>query len=118
KVMLARALPAAFFYLPALGGLHRRYVAARELAADRRAVDRCGRRPLAGALFKVVRGPAWPELDMAAAIGGPELLDIRVTQLETGTEPTVARPTAFALGASAVGVLALTGLFVASVVSY
>ena len=60
KVVLARALPRAFFYLPALGALRRRYVTARELAADRHALSACGRAPLAGALFKVVRGPDWP----------------------------------------------------------
>jgi BlaR1 peptidase M56 len=118
KVLLARALPAAFFYLPAFRSLHQRYVAGRELAADRRAVDRWGRKPLAGALFKVVRGPEWPELQTAAAIGGPELLDIRVAQLESGAEPRVAQPTPAVLAVSALGALALTGLFVASVVSF
>src|SRR5207245_144559 len=50
KVLVARALPATFFYLPAFGGLRERYVAGRELAADRRAVAHYGRKPLAGAL--------------------------------------------------------------------
>ena len=118
KVLLARALPAAFFYLPAFRSLHQRYVAGRELAADRRAVDRWGRKPLAGALFKVVRGPAWPELQTAAAIGGPELLDVRVAQLESGTEPRVAQTTPAVLVASALCALVLSGLFVASVISF
>lgn len=118
KVLIARALPSAFFYLPAFHGLQERYVAGRELAADRRAVDRCGRAPLAGALFKVVRGPTWPELRTAAAIGGPELLDARLTQLESGREPRVAAPTGRAVLASFVGALVLTTLFVASVVSF
>jgi Zn-dependent protease with chaperone function len=69
KVLLARALPATFYYAPALSALKQRYVAGRELAADRRAYRSCGRKPLAGALFKVVRGPSWPELQTAAAIG-------------------------------------------------
>ena len=116
KVLLARALPAAFFYLPAFRSLQARYVAGRELAADRRAVAKYGRKPLAGALFKVVRGPQWPELQVAAAIGGPELLDARVEQLETGREPRVGEPTARALAASAVGLALLTGLFLASVI--
>jgi hypothetical protein len=42
KVVLARGLPAMFFYLPVLHDLHLRYLAGRELAADRRAVDACG----------------------------------------------------------------------------
>jgi Zn-dependent protease with chaperone function len=105
KVLLVRALSAALFFLPALDSLRARYVAGRELAADRRAVAVCGHRPLAGALLKVVRGPAWSELDVAAPIGGAELLDVRVAQLETGTEPRlqvlgIVRATLSLLGAA------------------
>lgn len=87
KVMLTRGLLAALFFLPALDSLRARYLTGCELAADRHAVKACGRRPLAGALLKVVRGPHWNELDLATAIGHPELLGIRVSQLETGVEP-------------------------------
>lgn len=87
KTVLVRVLSEALFFLPALGSLHARYVAGRELAADRRAVALCGCRPLAGALLKVVGGPDWSELGGAAAISSPELLDVRVLQLETGSEP-------------------------------
>lgn len=87
KVLLTRTLATCFFYVPILGDLHVRYIAGRELAADRSAVEAQGRGPLAGALYKVVRGPSWPELQAAAAIGGAELLDARVAQLESGTEP-------------------------------
>ena len=41
KVMIGRALLATFLFLPALGALKARYVAARELAADRQAVQVC-----------------------------------------------------------------------------
>jgi Zn-dependent protease with chaperone function len=116
KVVLARALPATFFYIPALRELRARYIAGRELAADRRAVETCGRAPLAGALLKVVRGPRWPELGAAAAIGGPELLDVRVAQLETGVEPHVAGVSVAALLLSVVGIAVLTAAFVATVV--
>jgi Zn-dependent protease with chaperone function len=116
KVLLARALPATFFYLPALRELRARYIAGRELAADRRAVESCGREPLAGALFKVVRGPLWPELRTAAAIGGPELLDLRVAQLEMGSEPPVDGVSGTVLLLSLVGITALTAAFVATVV--
>ena len=51
KVVLARAFPRAAFYLPALRHLRRRYVAGRELAADRRAFRVCGEPALAGALY-------------------------------------------------------------------
>ena len=118
KVFLARALPAAFFYLPAFRGLESRYVAGRELAADRRAVEKSGRKSLAGALFKVVRGPSWPELDTAAAIGGPELLNIRLAQLESGVEPNVSGPSRAALATSLLGATALTILFVVSVAEF
>jgi hypothetical protein len=115
KVLLARALPATFFYLPALRRLHSRYMAGRELAADRVALGSCGRQPLAGALYKVLRGPAWPELSSAAAIGGPELIDVRIEQLETGAEPLVGGLTPSAVALSALGGLGLTALFVVSV---
>jgi Zn-dependent protease with chaperone function len=92
KAMLARALVAALFFLPALDPLRVRYLAACELAADREAVRVCGRGPLAGALLKVVRGPRWHELDMATPVGHPELLDARVLQLETGVEPNCKSP--------------------------
>jgi Zn-dependent protease with chaperone function len=118
KVLLARTLPATFFYLPALRRLHARYVVGRELAADRRALDSCGRRPLAGALYKVLRGPAWPELSSAAAIGGSELLDARVAQLETGAEPPVSGLTPRAVALSVLGALGLTTLFVVSVAGF
>jgi beta-lactamase regulating signal transducer with metallopeptidase domain len=114
KVMIARALPAALFYLPALRDLRSRYVAGRELAADQRALAACGRSPLAGALVKVLRSPAWPELGAAAAIGGAELLEIRVQQLETGGEPRVARVSKRALLLSALGATVLSASVVVS----
>ncbi len=87
KAAIVRVLSEALFFLPALDSLRARYVAGRELAADRRAVALCGRRPLAGALLKVVRGPIWSERAGAAALLSPELLDVRLLQLETGSEP-------------------------------
>jgi Zn-dependent protease with chaperone function len=87
KSALVRVLSEALFLVPALNPLRARYVASRELAADRRAIALCGRRPLAGALLKVVRGPDWSEQASAAAISSPELLDVRLNQLETGSEP-------------------------------
>jgi Zn-dependent protease with chaperone function len=87
KAAIVRVLSEALFFLPALDSLRARYVAGRELAADRRAVALCGRRPLAGALLKVVRGPDWSEQASVAAIASPDLLDARLLQLETGSEP-------------------------------
>jgi hypothetical protein len=109
KVVLARALLRALFYLPALRALEDRYLAGRELAADARAIDTRGRRPLAGALLKVIRGPGWPELASAAAIGSPELLDARVAQLEGASVPGPAaiRPSAALLSGLSVVLLAV-----------
>jgi len=87
KTAIVRVLSQALFFLPALDSVRVRYVAGRELAADRRAVAACGRRSLAGALLKVVRGPDWSEQAGAAAISSPDLLDVRLLQLETGSEP-------------------------------
>jgi Zn-dependent protease with chaperone function len=92
KAATVKVLSEALFFLPALSSLHARYLAARELAADRRAVALYGRRPLAGALLKVVRGPEWSERAGAASMSSPELLDVRLVQLETGSEP---KPEAF-----------------------
>ncbi len=118
KVLIVRALPATFFFLPALGALRTRYVAGRELAADRRAVQACGRKPLVGALMKVVRGPAWSELEVAAAIGGSELLDLRVAQLESGHEPRIGGLSPAGAGLSALGALLFAGAFIASIVNF
>jgi beta-lactamase regulating signal transducer with metallopeptidase domain len=90
KLILAQTLAAAFFFLPSAESRRSRYVADRELAADRRAVEACGRELLASALLKVVGGPEWDEPQDVAAIGGPALLDARVAQLETNTKPELA----------------------------
>lgn len=118
KVLLSRALPRSFYYVPLLAGLHARYLAGRELAADRRAVEAHGREPLAGALYKVLHGPAWPELSAAAALGGTDLLDARLAQLERGSEPPVAGPTLGAFALSLLGAALLTALFVVAVVGF
>jgi len=117
KVFLTRVLPLAFWYLPVLADLHHRYLAGRELAADRGALEKFGHRPLAGALFKVVAGPDWADLRTAAAIGGDEALEARVTQLENGTEPP-AEPidrtrVLFSLGGAGVLVWSVAATFAA-----
>jgi Zn-dependent protease with chaperone function len=115
KVVLAGTLSAALFLLPVLDSLRTRYVAARELAADRRAVAICGRRALVGALLKVVRGPAWSELDLAAPIGDPELLKVRLAQLETGGEPPLQAFSAVRTAISLLGATMFAAVFLASV---
>lgn len=114
KVVVARAAPAAFFFLPALGHLRDRYLAGRELAADRRAVAALGARPLAGALYHVLERPAWSEFGAAAALGGSEFLDMRVEQLESGGEPALAPVPRWAWAVTVAGLVTLTGMFVAA----
>ncbi len=86
KMIVARAAPSAFFFLPALHPLRERYLAGRELAADRAAVRAAGEEALAGALFKVLDGPMWADFGTAAALGGG-VLEHRLEQLEAGCEP-------------------------------
>lgn len=114
KVVVARALSWAFFFLPAVRWLHRRYLAGRELAADRRAVDEWGRPPLVGALAKAVAGPHWGDLGGAAAIAGDEHLELRVIQLEQGREPALPPVPRRAVGVSG---CALLGLLVALILA-
>jgi Zn-dependent protease with chaperone function len=89
KILLTRSLSATFFLLPALSRLRKRYEMHRELAADRRATEICGHRPLAGALLKTMRAPRWyePSETPIAPVGGSELLSLRVAQLEDEAVP-------------------------------
>lgn len=114
KLFIAQAAARTCFFLPAIGHLVARYLAGRELAADRHALRDSGRSALAGALFKVVGGPEWSELDAAAAMAGPHLLEVRVDQLEHGTEPALAPLPTASVVASAV-VLGALGATVAAV---
>lgn len=108
KLVVARTAARTCFFLPAVRHLVARYLAGRELAADRRSLRDQGRPALAGALFKVVAGPPWDELDTAAAMAGPDLLAVRVDQLERGTEPSLPAVPGTAVAASA-AVLAVSG---------
>lgn len=115
KVVLVRAFSAGLFFLPALGLLRIRYDADRELAADRRAIAACGRRELAGALLRVVRGPDWRELDVVTSVGGGELLSVRVNQLENGSEPRAEIIGAREILLSFLGAAVLTMTFMGSI---
>ena len=88
KLVAARVVSSASFFLPALRGVLDRYRAASELAADRRAMATAGRDALAAALHRVIGGPAWPELETAAALGDTHVLAARVEQLEGGRVTT------------------------------
>lgn len=87
KNVLARAILARHFYLPGLTGLRDRFTSGRELSADRSAMAAHGVRALAGALLKVTDGPAWAAASPSAAMSTKALLEARIRQLETGTQP-------------------------------
>lgn len=116
KIVLVRAVSAGLFFLPLIESLRARYLATRELAADRRALELCGRRPLLGALEKVIGGPELGELEVAAPLAGG-VLHARVSQLETGTEPMLARPDGASAAISLGGAVSLLGAFLFSVSS-
>ncbi len=117
KMLVAHSAPRAFFFLPALRDYRRRYLVGRELAADQRAVAAHGSHALAGALYKAVRGPVWSEVSTAAAIGGDELLDVRIAQLETGREPAISGVSSGARALTALVVVLLVAAFVATLVT-
>lgn len=115
KLALVEATRSALFMLPMLRPLHRRYLTARELAADRYALDACGRGPLAAALLKVVHEPVGDDSRIVAGIAEPTLLDTRVHQLETGAEPRPATVGSQGLATSILAATALALTFVAAV---
>jgi len=118
KIALTRTLVPALPLLPALRDLRAGYAASRELAADRRALNRHGRAALTGALAKAVAGPAAMDLEPAAAVGDSETIDARLTQLEIGREPRVANLRLVNLLLSVMGVGVMVALFAGSVAAF
>ncbi|HEY2479100.1 MAG TPA: M56 family metallopeptidase [Solirubrobacterales bacterium] len=114
RELIGRVLAESLFFLPLISLLHRRYATARELAADRRATEICGRRPLAGALLAALEGPA-PEPRASVALGGSALLASRLSQLETGRPCRDDESEARAVAWSALGLAAVIALFLAAV---
>ena len=88
KVLLTGAVAHAFFFVPILGELARRYDLVKEFAADAAAVAALGVEPLAGALYKVLSCPlAGPDLQ-TAAVGGLTVTEQRIDHLlALGTDP-------------------------------
>jgi Zn-dependent protease with chaperone function len=106
---LAGAAVDAMFFLPALRTLCSRYEVARELAADRQAVERAGSRPLAGALLKAMEG-APAEHPATIGLASPELIDRRLAQLEGGPAPQLDAASSGMLGATVLGAFAFLAL--------
>lgn len=71
---------ATFWYVPLLRHWQSLQVVRQEIAADRRAVESCGRRAVAGALLAVSREPA--AAGPVAAMSNPALLGARIAHLE------------------------------------
>lgn len=97
-----RVLAGRLFFLPVIRDAVERFTLGREMAADRRAVNECGRRAVAGALLSVVDHPTWAAGAPAAAMGSGRMLDARICQLEGGPPP-VRRLGRARLAASVVG---------------
>jgi Zn-dependent protease with chaperone function len=115
KLAFVQVTRSALLMLPILQPMQRRYLTARELAADRQALDACGRRPLAAALLKVVHEPLGDDPRIVAAIADPTLLDTRVHQLETGREPRTPTLGRHGLAASILAATVLTATFLAAI---
>ncbi len=122
KGVLARTLAAALFLLPVLDCWRARYLAARELAADRDAIASCGRRPLAGALLQVFTAADQDqdEMHVAATFGAAELIEARVAQLEgPATRPRASGALLVRVAIrSLAGTALLGGAFLAAVLGF
>jgi BlaR1 peptidase M56 len=102
---LADAAVDGIFFLPALRTLRSRYEAARELAADRQAVEVAG----TGALLKAMEGsPVGRPATIPLASAG--LIESRLTQLENEREPNLGGVRACSLVATALGVIVFVAL--------
>jgi Zn-dependent protease with chaperone function len=115
RALLGKTLTETFFLLPSLEVLRLRYEAARELAADRRAEQACGRRPLLGALLKALEEPG-REPAISASLADPGFLDARISRLETGRAPALTPTGIPSLFISALGAGSFLLLFVAAAV--
>lgn len=87
RVLIGRVLASAFAAFPLVSRLAARFEIAKELDADLEAVDRVGRRALAGALLTL--GDTHPTA--LVAVGAWSLASLRVDQL-CGERPTEALP--------------------------
>jgi Zn-dependent protease with chaperone function len=105
----AQAAVAALFFLPAARIVHRRYEAARELAADQRAAALVGRRPLAAAMLKALDGVS-DHHPTAIGLAAPAVMDLRLTQLESEISPRLGRIDPPSLAVTAIGVFAFLAL--------
>lgn len=111
KIVLARTLGRAFFFLPVIDELSRRYAMARELAADRAVIGAQGHGHwLAAVLYKLITHPP-PFADGPAAIVGlTTVTDLRIDHLLDGRDPEPIRFSPSAVLISTFVLLAVTSL--------
>ncbi|MFH8621024.1 M56 family metallopeptidase [Streptomyces vietnamensis] len=98
---------ATFWYVPLLRHWQSLQVVRQEIAADRRAVESCGRRAVAGALLAVSRETEPTAAGPVAAMSNPALLGARIAHLE-GLQ--VAEPPMLTRRLILVSALGLTGI--------
>jgi Zn-dependent protease with chaperone function len=113
KVLALRTWASAFFLIPLVGAVLRRVLDRQELKADRAALRDCGVAPVAGALLKAAGEPTVAPGTALAAMGGPTLLEARITQLETGRGPhllTAIHPSTVLASLPGIGVVAVYGV--------
>lgn len=112
KIVLARTLGRAFFFLPVIGELGRCYALTRELTADRAVIGAQGHgRWLAAVLYKLITRGSPTEEGPVAIVGFTTVTDLRIDHLLDGQETASLR-----LSSSAVLISAFVLLAVASVV--
>jgi Zn-dependent protease with chaperone function len=116
RALTTVVLSEAFFLLPSLKVLRARYEVARELAADRRAEQGCGRHPLIGALLKALEGPRRQEPAVGVSLTGSELLAVRLSHLETGRMPALEVASHASLAWSALGAIAFLSMFLSAMI--
>ena len=115
RALIGKVLTDAFFLLPSLEVLRSRYEAGRELVADERAEQACGSRPLLGALLKALEEPG-SESALSASLAAPDLLDARISRLETGRMPMLAIASSVSLAWSALGASAFLFVFLSAMI--
>ena len=108
KMMIGRALTPGLFLLPMTRHLLDRYLTVCELAADRSAMARCGSAPLAGAIYKVMSAEPVVPGGAVAALSGAAVLDVRLVQLESGSEPPTTSISPRAVHATVIGLLLIS----------
>jgi Zn-dependent protease with chaperone function len=115
RALTGKVLSEAFFLLPALEVLRARYQLARELAADRRAEQVCGDRPLLGAMLKAIGGPE-EEPVVSVSVAQACHLDARISRLESGRMPALAVANPSSLAWSALGASTFLLVFLSAII--